>query len=174
MQKNIIYGLFCPFTGNLHYIGKSTSYMTRPIQHLAKSHSEKIQEWVSELRLLGHKPIIKILDSCNENELDDLEIKLIAESKNNGNYLLNCTHNKVDKIILKKEYNGDNSDMIGISKAIKETRKRLKITTTTLAKLSNIDRTTIYHIEKASDQIVLKNLRKILNSLNLKIIIVPK
>jgi hypothetical protein len=62
MQQYIIYGLYCPFTDNIHYIGKSTVGMLRPLSHMTKSHSTKINEWVSQLKVLGYKPIIKILE----------------------------------------------------------------------------------------------------------------
>ena len=42
-NKYLIYGLFCPITDELHYVGKSSNYLLRPLQHLTDSHSEKIE-----------------------------------------------------------------------------------------------------------------------------------
>ena len=45
-MKRLIYCLKCPFTKEIHYVGKSSSGMIRPLSHLNKSHSDKINEWV--------------------------------------------------------------------------------------------------------------------------------
>lgn len=174
MNKNIIYGLYCPFMDNLHYVGKSSSYMTRPMQHLNESHSEKINEWVSQLKLLGHKPVVKILEICNDDNIDDLEIKWINKSVAEGAYLLNKIHNKTANILLQKEYKVDNSDIINIGKIIKESRNRLDINQEELSKLAKIDRTTLLSIEKGSDKTSLKNLKNVLNILGFEIIIKEK
>ena len=74
MNKNLIYGLKCPFTKEIHYIGKTTQGMLRPLQHLSKSQNEKVREWVNSLKELGHAPGIEIIeDNINIEELDDKE-----------------------------------------------------------------------------------------------------
>ncbi len=40
-------GYIVLFTDNLHYVGKSTVGMSRPMQHMALYHSEKINVWVN-------------------------------------------------------------------------------------------------------------------------------
>ena len=73
-SQRLIYSLSCPFTSEIHYIGKTTQGMTRPLQHLSKSHSEKIQEWVNELKFLGYAPIVGVLEYVPlEQDLDGRE-----------------------------------------------------------------------------------------------------
>jgi DNA-binding transcriptional regulator YiaG len=92
MEKRLIYALKCPFTNDIHYIGKSTTGMRRPSSHLTKSHSIKIQEWVSELKILGQIPSIEVLMYVNEDEdIDSCESFLINKNIKNGAYLLNST-----------------------------------------------------------------------------------
>lgn len=49
MNKNIIYGLRDPRNDVYQYIGKSTIGESRPLQHLTKSHSSNVNNWVKEL-----------------------------------------------------------------------------------------------------------------------------
>ena len=76
MNNFIIYGLYCPITNDLHYVGKSSVGLIRPLTHLTQSHSDKINEWVSQLKFLGHAPVIKILEVCTENNLDENSNKI--------------------------------------------------------------------------------------------------
>ena len=127
MNKYLIYGLYCPFTDNLHYVGQSSTGMTRPMQHLTEFTSQKIYEWVSELKFLGYKPIIKILEECNEDTINEREKFWIKKSKEEGCYLLNITHNHTRNILLQKEYVFGDSDIMAIAKIIRETRKDLNM-----------------------------------------------
>jgi hypothetical protein len=91
-SQYLIYGLYCPITDNLHYVGKSSTYLTRPLQHMSRSHSHKIREWVKQLKELGHIPIIKVLEYViNPDELDSRERYWIERSKNEGCYSLRVT-----------------------------------------------------------------------------------
>jgi len=90
MKNRLIYSLRCPFTNEIHYIGKSSTGMTRPSEHLNKSHSEKIQKWVKELKIFGHKPKIEVLYYVSEQEnIDDIEDVLIKKHIKKGCLLLN-------------------------------------------------------------------------------------
>jgi y4mF family transcriptional regulator len=72
--KKLIYALKCPFTGDVHYIGKSTQGMIRPKQHMVESHSIKVNEWIENLKELGHSPTIEILENISLSEnLDERE-----------------------------------------------------------------------------------------------------
>ena len=73
-MKRLIYALKCPFTGDVHYIGKSTQGMIRPKQHMTESHSKKVKEWIENLKALGHSPKIEILENVSLSEnLDERE-----------------------------------------------------------------------------------------------------
>lgn len=172
MKKNLIYGLYCPFTDNLHYIGKSTICMVRPLQHMKESHSEKINIWVSELKLLGYQPIIKVLEECNENDnLDDKEKWWIDKANEDGCYLLNVRNNTADNIIMQKEYDFNDSDIFRIAKIIRETRYNLNIRQEDLCAMANVSRPTLSMAEKGNKKIVFYNLKKILNALGYEIIV---
>lgn len=85
-SKYIIYGLFCPFTDEIYYVGKSSVGLFRPLQYLNDSHSDKITEWVEGLKKIGHLPDIRILErAITDSELRDKErfwiYKFIAEGK---------------------------------------------------------------------------------------------
>jgi hypothetical protein len=174
MDKYLIYGLYCPFTDSLHYVGKSTIGMIRPNSHMTKSHSEKINEWVSCLKFFGYSPIVKILEVCNENSIDSKEIEWINKSINDGCYLLNVSHNSSDNILLKKEYDFDNKDVIKIGGIIKKTRLLKDMSTIELSHLSKISRPTLLSLEKGINNIALSNLIKVLKVLDLEIKIINK
>ena len=174
MKKYIVYGLYCPFSNKLHYIGKSSSYMIRPLQHLNDSHSEKINEWVQQLKFLNYKPIIKILEECTEENFDEKEKEWIKKSIHEGHYLLNVAHNHAEEIISQKEYEIENVDMLLIGKTIKEARIDAELTQGALSEKAGIDRTTLYRIERGNKQITIKNLKSVLNALGFEMIIRKK
>jgi DNA-binding XRE family transcriptional regulator len=174
MNKYLIYGLYCPFTNKLHYIGKSSSYMIRPLQHLNDSHSEKINEWVQQLKFLNHKPIVKILEECTEENFNEKEKEWIKKSNEENCYLLNVAHNYVDKVISQKEYEVEDVDMLLIGKTIKEVRINAELTQEKLSEMAGIDRSTLRRIERGNKQITIKNLKCVLNVFGFEMIIRKK
>jgi DNA-binding XRE family transcriptional regulator len=148
--------------------------MTRPIQHLNESHSEKINEWILQLKFLGYKPIVKILEECTEINLDEKEKEWIKKSINEGHFLLNIAHNHTNKIISQKEYDVENINMLMIGKTIKEARIDAELTQGALSEMAGIDRTTLYRIERGNKQITIKNLKSVLNALGFEMIIRKK
>lgn len=68
-MKNIIYGLRDPRNDVYQYIGKSTVGSERALQHLTKSHSPRVNEWVAALSANWQYPIVDIIE-----EVDDLEV----------------------------------------------------------------------------------------------------
>jgi DNA-binding XRE family transcriptional regulator len=171
MNKYLIYGLYCPFTDNLHYVGKSSSGMARPKSHMTGLHAKKIGEWVEQLKFLGYKPIIKILEECSKDNLLEKEKYWIQKSQKDGAYLLNIVHNKTEKILASKSYEFTNSDIKTIAKILKETRNKLDIRQEDLCKMAGITRPTLYLMEKGNTQIVFNNLKKVLNILGFEIVI---
>lgn len=66
-SPNIIYGLMDPRTLLIRYIGKSTSYLSRPKQHRFKSSLKKENyknNWLNELFDAGFDYTIVVLESC--------------------------------------------------------------------------------------------------------------
>lgn len=56
-----IYTLSCPLTGDVKYVGRSSSIDDRFKTHLLCLNGEK-KEWLDKLKSLGLKPIIEIVD----------------------------------------------------------------------------------------------------------------
>lgn len=182
MKKFIIYGLFCPFTDNLHYVGKSSSYMTRPQEHLTKSHSEKINEWVAHLKTFGYAPIIKILADCDsEDELRSLESKYISNAIRDGAYLLNNQQNTAVHIMSSKRPSVSNSftlqgdlPLMELGKYLKIARIEADLTQEELAKKSKISILSLQLIETGKCSTGVRKLYQILNALNLELCVQKK
>ena len=90
MEKRVIYSLSCPFTNQVHYVGKSEQGMMRPLSHLSKSHSNKINEWVDELKQIGHSPKVDVCEYVPlEEDINEREKYWITKYLKKGNTLLN-------------------------------------------------------------------------------------
>ena len=90
-QENIIYGLYCPIRNKPVYVGQTINGLDRPFLHIhERSHSKKVNEWVSELKKNGLSPVIVILERTdNADSLDDKERFWVQKFLNDGNLLLN-------------------------------------------------------------------------------------
>lgn len=92
----LVYGLVDPRTGDLRYVGKSSSGMTRPHHHLsagARKRNTHLGHWLAELYGdIGRGPAILVLRecSCNEEALSG-EIELIARFRGCDFDLVNAT-----------------------------------------------------------------------------------
>lgn len=93
MIDNLIYALYCPYTNNPVYIGKTNKGIDRPFMHIKeKSHSNKVNEWVKILKSEGKQPIVVILEhSCPEDLIFDKEHFWILNFQKKGYLLLNQT-----------------------------------------------------------------------------------
>ena len=126
-DKRLIYALKCPFTSEVHYIGKTTKGMLRPFRHMKESHSEKVSQWIEELKKLGYRPEVEVLRYVSEVEnLDDLESFYIKTYYEKGNALLNSNLIKPLAIIPNLEQ-ADPTGMKSIGEFVKERRKRIGI-----------------------------------------------
>jgi DNA-binding XRE family transcriptional regulator len=165
-KQRLIYSLCCPFTNEVHYIGKTTEGMIRPLNHLSNSHSEKVKEWVNNLKDLGHAPVIKILEYVSvEEDLDGRERYWIQRELNKHSLLLNSclitpiliTHN-LDELL----GNGEGMDMMKIGKFVKEKRKSVKLTQEIFATKTGVALTVLRKIEQGKSNINLDGLLQIL------------
>ena len=128
MKDRLIYALKCPFTKEIHYIGKSTSGMIRPSAHFKNSHSNKIKEWVEELSNLGQKPEISVLTYVSEqSDIDEIENLYITKYVNKGCKLLNSIKIKPVTILPISEEK-DPYGMKSIGAFIKSRRKLVGLT----------------------------------------------
>lgn len=157
-NENLIYSLSCPITNEVHYIGKSTQGMIRPMQHLTKSHSEKIRQWVSDLKELNYKPKINVLEYVSSFEdINGRERYWIQYELNKGSLLLN--ENLVTPLIIDpnldkvldgtKDLTEENSiESLKISRLIKERRKMVNLTQKQFAGKCGIALTVLRKIEQ--------------------------
>lgn len=72
MKTNLIYGLKDPRNDVYYYIGKTTVGNERPLQHLIKSHSSIINDWVNKLEILGLVPDVDVIEK-------NIELEFLAE-----------------------------------------------------------------------------------------------
>jgi y4mF family transcriptional regulator len=165
-EQRLIYSLRCPFTDAIHYIGKSTQGMTRPMQHLTKSHSDKVIEWVEELKLIGHAPVVKVLEYVSINDdLDNRERYWIQKEINNNSLLLNSclvtplliTHN-IDELL----GDGKGMESLRIAKFVKENRNRVGLTQTDFAAKTGVALTVIRKIEQGKSNLTLESILQVL------------
>lgn len=89
INKFKVYGLFCPITNELRYVGITTQKLSARLSgHLRQPTNRLIGNWFNELGEL--KPIIKVLKFCSSyEELLNEEIKYISENRRLGVDLLN-------------------------------------------------------------------------------------
>lgn len=136
-MENIIYSLFCPMRNKPVYVGLSTKGISRPFDHISeKSHSIKVNTWISYLKSIGEKPVLVIL----EKDINDMEI-LKAKEKfwinhyiSEGNLLLNLQNVRSESLeALEFEQTSDESYISEIGDYVKGRRKLLKLTQKELA-----------------------------------------
>lgn len=165
-SEKLIYSLCCPFTNKVHYIGKTTQGMIRPMKHLSKSHSEKIRDWVDDLKKLNYAPIVKILERVSlEEDLDERERYWIQKEINNGSLLLNTF--LVTPLLISRDLeliiNGKVGDeYLRIGKFIKEKRKELNFTQEEFASRCGVALTVIRKIEQGKSNLQLDKLLHVL------------
>lgn len=164
MNKRFIYALQCPFTNDIHYIGKTTQGMLRPLQHLSNSHSEKVKDWVDELKSIGHSPLVKIIESVSST--DDLDLReryWIQYYLNKNAFLLNSS--LITPLLISKKFD----DIVGkgswekrVAKFIKEKRKAIGITQPEFAEKCGISLKVLRKIEQGKTNYMLDGLIQIL------------
>ncbi len=165
-SQKLIYSLCCPFTSKVHYIGKTTQGMIRPMEHLSRSHSEKIRNWVEDLKKLNYAPVVKILESVSEEEdLDDRERFWIQREINKGSLLLNTF--LVTPLLISHDLEVTITGKIGdeylrIGKFIKEKRKQLNLTQEEFASRCGVALTVIRKIEQGKSNLQLDRLLHVL------------
>jgi hypothetical protein len=143
MEENMIYALTCPITKRTVYVGKTKKGLERPYSHLDnKSHSEKINRWVSMLKSEGREPIIVILDQgSNDDITNQKEVFWVNYFIKKGEILLNddlINTNHLQLAHIKKISNNDEDPLAEIRTYVKLRRKILKLTQKELASKSGV------------------------------------
>ena len=164
----------CPFTEDVHYIGKSTQGLLRPMQHISNSHSQKIREWVEDISIMGYAPIIGILESnIDSSQLNDKEKYWIAKYIKNGAILLNENCIKYPMITSVLNYKKDlkNSVINDVSNASRLVRKKHKLNQDEMAKKSGVGLRWLRKMEGRNNSVNLKLLEGYLAFLGVKLVI---
>lgn len=131
MKENfLLYGLFCPFTNELKYIGITTrSLNTRLNEHLRMPTNYKIKLWLNQLKEKKYKPIIKLISEFNSyDELLNGEINEIKKYRDLGYNLFNLSDGGDINPMLGKTHTNESR------KKISETHKGKKFTEERLMK----------------------------------------
>lgn len=177
MEKRLIYSLSCPFTKEVHYVGKSNSGMVRALSHLKKSHSDKVNEWIAELKIFNKFPSIDILELVPEFiDLDQRERYWIQHMINTGNTLLNSNLIQPITINANLEYftDSDGFDFRKISEFVKTHRKRVNLTQEEFTQKAGIGLRFLRKIEQGNQNIMLPKLIQVLNMFGAEIEIVKR
>lgn len=119
-KQAYIYGLVDPRTNEIMYIGMSTNPTQRYRAHCAKPKGGDTQKnrWIDELKLVGMKPRMQILEECSFEERFIKEIECAINHIMSGRALCQYTGNLVQWL---KE-NGEE-----VPTTIVETPKRLRL-----------------------------------------------
>ena len=154
-NKRIIYSLSCPFTNNVHYIGKSESGMMRPFEHMTNSHSEKIRLWVTELKDLGYRPNVNICEYVPfEIDINDREKYWISKYINDGCILLNIQSTNTLSILtnLDSLLNDGNDFKSKLSSFIRTKRKISNLTQSDFASKAGVGLRWIREVEQEEEK----------------------
>lgn len=77
--KSGIYALCCPDTGEVKYIGQSINIPLRFSQHKCGIGRSGSAKWVRSLKEGGKVPVLKILERCLKEDLNDKEVEFIVQ-----------------------------------------------------------------------------------------------
>lgn len=77
-----IYGLYCPDTDKLRYVGKAKNAQKRLRTHLyERVLNRPVNRWVKSLVAQGKSPIMRVLEIVPAAQWEDAERRLIAECR---------------------------------------------------------------------------------------------
>lgn len=76
MRTIFIYKLIDPITNEIRYVGKTINLLKRLQTHIARSKTNTYHSarWIKSLLDKGVKPVIEIIEECNENNWSEREI----------------------------------------------------------------------------------------------------
>lgn len=154
---NIIYGLRDPRNDVYQYIGKSTVGKERPLQHLTKSHSERVNQWVSMLDTKSLCPIIDIIEEVEDiDDLSEREKHWVSYYKEINPDLFNV--HLVSKKIINEKKEEDETEyqlmlklLFKIPDILKRERICRRITQEEMAKNMKVSRSTLSLCERSAN-----------------------
>lgn len=167
---NIIYGLRDPRNDVYYYIGKSTVGNKRALSHLRKSHSDKVNTWIEEIRKNGFEPQVDIVEEVEDiNVLSDrekfwveyyFEINPILLNKRLKPKNINCDDLSIEE---KKELELIKTILPRLPILLRKERKRRKISQMEMAKKTDISLGTLKNLEQNNTHVGIANFIKYMN-----------
>lgn len=80
MKQAEIYGLYCPDTDELRYVGKALDAQKRFRVHLVERKLNRpVNRWVKSLTDTGKVPVMRVLESVPYEQWEEAERRLIAK-----------------------------------------------------------------------------------------------
>jgi len=169
---NIIYGLRDPRNDVHYYIGKSTVGNKRALSHLRKSHSDKVNEWVSDIRKNGFEPQVDIIEEVQDiNTLSDRERFWVKFYFEQNPVLLNehlkprNINTNVLSVDEKKDLELIKLILPRLPILLKKERKRRKISQKEMAERTGISFGTLRNIEENNMQVGITHFMKYMSVL---------
>jgi hypothetical protein len=137
-NKFELYGLYCPFTNEIRYVGITKNGLNRRLSsHISHPTNELMKEWINYLILKKQKPLIKLLKDCETyEELLQSETEMILELKKNNIKLLNLLDGGLQNPMLGKNHTSETKKIISEKnkgkKVSEKTKLKIKETFSTL------------------------------------------
>lgn len=88
-EEKYIYGLACPLSKQVYYVGSSSNPWTRYYAHVCSPTSALMTEWLGELDARGLKPELKVLAHVHTNNWLRIEREWIDRLAGEGHPLMN-------------------------------------------------------------------------------------
>lgn len=170
-MKNIIYGLRDPRNDNYYYIGKSTVGESRPLSHLKQSHSDKVNEWVANIRKNGFEPQVDIIEEIEDiNKLVEREKYWVGIYSSTNPMILNeylkPRKNNINTIYFsiddRKEVKLLDESLPRLYLLLRKARKARKISQSEMAKICGVSLGTLKRLENGETNVSLSNFLKYL------------
>lgn len=133
MKNGFIYGLRCPLSGEIRYVGQTLSTLKKRLKghKFDRRHNPHKVNWIKNLEKLELLDLLKIeiLEECTEEQLNEKEKFWIQKFKDDGNKLVNLTDGgdtnyRVDADAIKRSSEKIKGMFIG-RKLSDETKKKI-------------------------------------------------
>ena len=104
MKTAFIYTLSDPVTGFIRYVGKANDPAKRLNAHLLRKEANPHKwNWIQKLKSQGFKPVLDIIDECDQSEWEDIERFYIAYLRFCGCDLVNLDSGGVGGRVMSAE-----------------------------------------------------------------------
>ena len=153
-MKNIVYALKDPRNDLAYYVGKSSVGKKRPIEHLSKSHSKLVNDWVNELSDNWLDVVISIIEEVdNLDDLPEREKYWIGYYFDKNPGLLNIQNKPDDLYSAETKEENEEFDFLSrvisrIPDIVKRERIKRNITQSDMADELSISRSTLSSLER--------------------------